>query len=1568
MAVHNETFVVTVLPLTTRADAKFHLSLHIAPRLTPDGAEEPLGHFAAFRNWASTVAGASLSLRSGTGSVAIIAATPRFDRIDPELWLRVFPENTPVRAPQFDSLAGRQWLSFPVKTVHDLAIAAPLLTTLLFPTNPPTLPRGRPRPRWSEGGLNQTDAQVMKAIGALSSYKQGDHQASIGDPDEDERLLTDKLDKGTLGSNPWAPILKPLHAARRFYARPEAARTYHARPLDGVARPMLGRPTPDFHERVAHLADQPELLRRLGLVIDVHVEDLALLKSATELHAILEQTGLAAAPISARTPVVHDRSRLLTTPRTGDWESGRLKLGDSTRYSTLAMDSDGGALKLENFVRSLPRHLGVAQNGDPGNVAPPALRSEGFTVVMAGRAGTVREQVEAAIVSAKIASNIKPPVIATEDVTRGFRVQVWDNHEKVWFSPHARLATARLIKESAPIYKDLPELGCVQTAAVGETPDVTNGPLYLHEALFGWSGWSLSAPRPGPRTIPDEALPEREAVAEADPQPDDPVTPVLVDTVVQPNTLPRLRYGRSYAFRAWSVDLAGNSPGDPVQTVGSNDGGGPPFAAQPIEPAVAPVSDMLESRPPTTLANRFPELHRAATTLASQRAAARPDESIQALDRTMMARSAVAAFNTPRLTGVVAVDQLIAGRLLASANREASAPTATVGAELLAQSIQEIALEPHTAPRADLLSAVAAADVAAGVETDKLPAFGLAGKTITPLTPFLRWDPVPPPVVVARRRFTTAESAHHLVIRSGVAATASDDDGDQATVVPPAAWIAQIQAANPAAAADWRATSERHLAAPNGSQRLNELHGRFDGMIGGDAATGKRLLAAALREDGTLFDTQLVNLDDPSGAPVLQPGVSLQAGPEIATPETDLSKFEGRNRGNPIPAGHYVIHDVDTLALPYLPDPLAAGVAMGMSEANRGSPLLWAFAVESTAARFGGEWPAPECFRLVLESGPQARTSIDGNVITVALPPGERLEMRLSSSLRREDLKLFALWNLIPSKLRALDLIERPAADGQFWAMTPFLTISLVHAVPRPVLPPITASLVALRALDATSAGLVGVIDCHAPSTDQLDAEASWDEWVDDLAAPGPVREARHAAPFHLQVEPDENMVVLAGELKDEFDGKDDGVVRVDWSGIGLGPVRIHRAVHQFGDTRHRVVDYRFRATTRFREYFDPTLLPTPESRSLMGAPRRLSLPATARPPAPVVDSVIPIFRWDATGDPGQPFGVRRRRRSGLRVYLQRPWYRSGDDEQLAVVIGNPTSDAAHTSMWGADPVWLNAGPATRLVGLSVEDVYGAVGLDKVRGPDSRLSPPAFADLPVPGKPPLPVSIIGYHPEYNADRRLWFVDVAIEPAAAVWPFVRLAVARYQPNSLAGLELSTAVLCDFAQLPPERAMTMSRPDEGSVRVTVTGPIGLREGFVHNAFGALGAINEAAEPASTEASPYPFGTADATNLVARNRRMWAMIERRDAAHNSDLDWRVVRRQELSLGGVSATTGEWAWTGVIDIGQSVRAADPGANHEWRVTVEEHEGLEGDPADLDKGAPLIKEWRIIYADRTPL
>src|SRR5205085_9088388 len=107
-------------------------------------------------------------------------------------------------------------------------------------------------------------------------------------------------------------------------------------------------------------------------------------------------------------------------------------------------------------------------------------------------------------------------------------------------------------------------------------------------------------------------------------------------------------------------------------------------------------------------------------------------------------------------------------------------------------------------------------------------------------------------------------------------------------------------------------------------------------------------------------------------------------------------------------------------------------------------------------------------------------------------------------------------------------------------------------------------------------------------------------------------------------------------------------------------------------------------------------------------------VPSTARPVPPAIHSVIPLFRWDEGTEPEQPMGYRRRRRAGVRIYLDRPWYSSGTGELLAILLapGKDTEDS-WTSKWGGDPVWESQGVDQRALSpLQLTDVLHLMGRD----------------------------------------------------------------------------------------------------------------------------------------------------------------------------------------------------------------------------------------------------------------
>jgi hypothetical protein len=83
------------------------------------------------------------------------------------------------------------------------------------------------------------------------------------------------------------------------------------------------------------------------------------------------------------------------------------------------------------------------------------------------------------------------------------------------------------------------------------------------------------------------------------------------------------------------------------------------------------------------------------------------------------------------------------------------------------------------------------------------------------------------------------------------------------------------------------------------------------------------------------------------------------------------------------------------------------------------------------------------------------------------------------------------------------------------------------------------------------------------------------------------------------------------------------------------------------------------------------------------------------------------------------------------------------------------------------------------------------------------------------------VAVAGHEVFFDADRDAWACDIELETGQVYTPFVRLALARWQPDSLSRCELSAVVLADFAQPAPDRTVTVVRaPSSGGRRLEVS----------------------------------------------------------------------------------------------------------------------------------------------------
>jgi hypothetical protein len=545
------------------------------------------------------------------------------------------------------------------------------------------------------------------------------------------------------------------------------------------------------------------------------------------------------------------------------------------------------------------------------------------------------------------------------------------------------------------------------------------------------------------------------------------------------------------------------------------------------------------------------------------------------------------------------------------------------------------------------------------------------------------------------------------------------------------------------------ATSERHIAPPKTSQTMAETHGMLDTPAG--------------PPDKALYNL-LVNRDG-----------SFNSDP--AKPD------------KPVP------HPEPQLTLPYLPDPFAPGAAF------RTLPGTLDGSVWTTP--FTGTWPDMRPFRLVLDEGsgvPEFSENETERVLRVHLPKAEVVKVALSCFLTDDDttqpprmLSTMKIWSwIVEANPANLSDLQQLALDGGHWMLTPPRTLTLVHAVQQPLIEPQFQRLRVARNFGETFATLFDEMPINGKSTIKLDIEANWQEHVDDLSdkdQPQVLNGAAHAFQVPLSAE---DTVATIGTRKLIFPPETIG----------------HVSKHEFHDTKHRTVTYTAVATTRFREYFPNAITSDPANITRRSQPVTISIPSSSRPPAPKPLYVIPTFGWEQQTEDAWNF--KRRSGGGLRVYVDRPWFSSGDGELLGAVLWEcappkhdvfgdvdnvPDSLKGYVTQWGKDPIWsapsLPSQAAPRREHFRNAVAFGTgLSLDEV------------------GDPSVPFAVAGHKVHYAKSRQLWYCDIEMDMGDAYFPFVRLALARYQPDSLPNAHLSRLVLADFAQLLPDRSVSIT----------------------------------------------------------------------------------------------------------------------------------------------------------------
>lgn len=531
---------------------------------------------------------------------------------------------------------------------------------------------------------------------------------------------------------------------------------------------------------------------------------------------------------------------------------------------------------------------------------------------------------------------------------------------------------------------------------------------------------------------------------------------------------------------------------------------------------------------------------------------------------------------------------------------------------------------------------------------------------------------------------------------------------------------------------------------------------------------------------------------------------------------------------------------VAPLPVPYLPDPLAAAAYFRGLPGGPDGFLNVSLAADSP-------WPHSWPVRLVLGEGdgrPQVTDGDGERVLAAFLPKAGRAQVRVSCGIPDDQLDVMGVWRWMSAD-GVTEEQRRAAVTGGNWMLTPHRVVELVHAVRRPLL---TAEFRddfrLLREAGQTFVTLDGYLLFHRASTGRVDVTATWTDDVDPGTGDGapadppgqvsgrqhlPVR-LRGGRPNLLELEDRQEFgdtrhrevtytTTVTTAFAEDFASRRRVTLPtvLDPRGIVPGSEKVHSVVAPVGQSAvryeagrdyevtpetgemTRTADSRISAT----DEVDVTYIVPPITRTSATAVTATAL-SSARPAAPKVLYVVPTFGWDRT--PGRS----TRSGGGLRVWLDRPWFSSGNGELLAVVLdnsGQPISPDDRmdklVTRWGYDPAF-----AKTALPAAVPKVA-----DFPLGVHIAGATPAEVDTTV--------GVVGHTVDFDEERGLWFSDIVIDAGGAYLPFVRLALARYQPNSLPRLHLSPIVLCDFSQLTPQRTLATTRATPGTIGISVSG---------------------------------------------------------------------------------------------------------------------------------------------------
>jgi hypothetical protein len=523
-----------IVPGTEGEEEKAQVSVFVTPQLsaTPGGGQPPhLSTYTDWVNWPQTMSSGPFkfklnidlvgsNLQDGTSTSLTVA--PDLSALQPDLWAAMFP----AAKTRVDPFAIEDFNSIPIKSYH-AAVVHNFVQSLYGPLNAGT---ATPLTFEPEAG---SDAEGMARP---DLYVKG------GEPG-----FPMPIEKVGLQSSVYTSLVaRPAE----FYD----ALKFHEVPEEERAKPPTEAPIIDFHAAVSSLSAYPELLQYFGLMFTVTIDVDELPKNANGapypyflLSVEPEWTSsFGAKSIDVKPRTVGVLETFLAKPYGADYNNDSASSGagfllldkDSAtgapQFSVLDIDIDGAAESVNSTVAGLETTLQTHSEASVSiDLRLPSLKSAGPSLLWHGWGEESRSTKEGeslnlaalAALQTKFQKEVQafiekqqsePPLVYSEHITRGWRFDVGilefeqEGAQISWDSLHWRLGSytfgtgnsQQSIAAPGPIEGFVSPGVTHQPVAKGESPTQ----LWIHESIARWDGWSLSAPRPGQHILNDGTI------------------------------------------------------------------------------------------------------------------------------------------------------------------------------------------------------------------------------------------------------------------------------------------------------------------------------------------------------------------------------------------------------------------------------------------------------------------------------------------------------------------------------------------------------------------------------------------------------------------------------------------------------------------------------------------------------------------------------------------------------------------------------------------------------------------------------------------------------------------------------------------------------------------------------------------------------------------------------------------------------------------------------------------------------------------------------------------------------